>query len=109
MLCDRFPLPQFIPMDGPQIERMLPSRPNSRLLQRFNSWEQTVYKKIIPPDLLIVLVLDPEIAVERKREEDREFVLLRSSLIWNADWDQFPAIKIDTSHSKEQVFLSPKR
>ena len=108
VLCDRFPLPQFIPMDGPQIERMLPSRPNSRLLQRFNSWEQTVYKKIIPPDLLIVLVLDPEIAVERKREEDREFVLLRSSLIWNADWDQFPAIKIDTSHSKEQVFSESK-
>jgi len=103
VILDRFPLPQIKFMDGPQIERMTGSVPNNRLIQFLNLLEQRYYRKMILPDLLIVLCTDPEIAVRRKTDEAEASVRARSTEIWEIDWSKTPAHVINASHSKDEV------
>ncbi|MBD2355857.1 hypothetical protein H6G41_14730 [Tolypothrix sp. FACHB-123] len=108
VICDRFPIPQIKLMDGPQIERLVdPSQMNGFrkfLLQLEQHW----YQYITLPDLLIVLKLDPEIAVQRKTTEKESHVRPRSTEIWQLDWQETPAHVIDASRSKEEVIAELK-
>jgi thymidylate kinase len=108
VLCDRYPVPHIIPMDGPRINKLLVCRPESKLLHRLNHTEQEFYNQIILPEVLIVLLLNPDIAVTRKPDESRDFVFSRSSLVWEAYWDQTPAVIIDASLPIELVFAELK-
>jgi thymidylate kinase len=56
-----------------------------------------------PPDALIVLLVDPEVAVARKTEESADFVRARWVEIWQVDWDGMGAHVIDAGQSKEEV------
>jgi len=86
-----------------EIERMTGSVPNNRLIQFLNLLEQRYYRKMILPDLLIVLCTDPEIAVRRKTDEAEASVRARSTEIWEIDWSKTPAHVINASHSKDEV------
>jgi thymidylate kinase len=103
VLCDRFPLPQLMPMDGPWIGRILSIRPHDRLLKYFYYKEQDLYQKIQLPDVLIILRLDPEIAIQRKPEEASVTVYNRSLLIWELGEEKIGAIVIDASQSKGDI------
>ena len=121
VIVDRFPLPQIQTMDGPRTERfinelmdsgraegfMKPHR-TDRLAKLLVRREQDYYHQIMAPKLTMVLRLDPEIAVQRRTDEDATFVRERSTEIWNLNWEGADAHVIDGSKSKTDVLTDLK-
>ena len=121
VILDRFPLPQIQLMDGLQVERFirelqagsqakqfLSPQLNSRLAKFLINLEENYYYQIVTPELLIVLRVDPEIAVQRKTDEDPASVQVRSSEIWNLNWEGTSVHVIDASKSKIDVIAEIK-
>lgn len=121
VILDRFPLSQIRLMDGPQADRFIgelmdgpqadqflsPHR-GSRLTKTLVNLEESYYHQIAPPELLIVLRVDPEIAVQRKTEEEATFVRERSREIWGLNWEHTEVHRIDASQSKSDVLKQLK-
>lgn len=116
VILDRFPHPLIQLMDGPQTARFLGRlaekphsrqwlRPNrtSRLARALVRLEESYYRQIVPPGLLIVLRVDPEIAVQRKTDENAALVRERSTEIWKLDWDGTRAHVLDASRPRAEV------
>jgi thymidylate kinase len=103
VILDRFPLEQITFMDGPQAARMTSKLPKTKFLKSLINWEESYYRKIALPDLLLLLLANPEIAVKRKTDEVEEEVRARSNEIWEIDWKQTPAKVIDANRSKKEV------
>ena len=121
VIFDRFPLRQIQLMDGAQCEQFiskLTETPQAKLFMspHQNSWlarilvrlEESYYSQILLPDLLIVLRVDPKIAVERKTDEDSDSVRERSNEIWNIDWEHTDTHIMDASQSKTDVLTRLK-
>jgi thymidylate kinase len=91
-------------MDGPQCEQALTAlKKVSWLHKRLAKWEASYYEQIQLPDLLIVLKLQPELAVQRKKEETEKSVHARSSEVWELDWTKKSACVIDASLPQKDV------
>ena len=108
VVCDRWPLPMLSMMDTPRIRRNLRSDVDGRLLRALAALELKYYRTITRPDVLIVLLVDPEIAVARKPEEPADFVRGRWTEMWQVDWDALGAHVIDASRSREEVLARVK-
>ena len=108
VLCDRYPIPQVELMDGPQAERITRGLQSNWLVRSLVELERQYYQQIMPPELLIVLRLDPDIAVQRKTDEDAASVRARSTEIWELDWQQTRAYTVDASHSVQEVLSELK-
>jgi len=121
VILDRFPLPQIKLMDGPQAERFirqLMDGPQAKLFMspHLNSpiakflvrLEESYYRRIEIPELLMVLRLDPEIAVQRKTGDDATTVRERSREIWAVNWEDTNAHVIDGSKPKADVLTAVK-
>jgi thymidylate kinase len=108
VICDRYPLPQIEYMDGPQSDRMTRNVPGNAIIRFLGRLEKRYYRSLTWPELLIILKVDPEIAVQRKEDEDAESVRPRSQEIWELDWSQTPAHVIDAGRSKVQVMRELK-
>ena len=105
VLCDRFSFPGFMVMDGPQCEQALISlEKTSRFHRLLAKLETFYYEQIMPPDLLIVLKVKPELAIHRKREESEVSVRARSTEVWGLDWMEKSAFVIDAGLAREEVF-----
>ncbi len=107
VVADRFPLPQISLMDGGA--GVLPSSSGNRLDRWMAEKVNEYYARIRPPELLIVLRVDPEVAVRRKTEETEESVRARSTEVWHLDWSDTGAHVVDAGESKEGVLLAVKR
>jgi thymidylate kinase len=103
VICDRFPLPRMIFMDGPQIERMAGTFPNNWFIRLLGRLESRYYRFISLPDLLCVLKVDPDTAVERKSDETAAFVRARTKEIWENNWEGSTVHVIDANRSKMEV------
>jgi hypothetical protein len=121
VLLDRFPMAQIQLMDGPQVERFVRQLQAGPEAKRFLSprlahhlvsflmkLEENYYHRIIDPELMVVLRVDPEIAVQRKTNEDASAVRQRSSEIWNLNWEYTDAYVIDASKSEIDVMAELK-
>jgi thymidylate kinase len=108
VVCDRFPLPQLTLMDAPRLARTLPPGAPSRLGRRLASLERGYYERLALPDLLIVLRVEPEVAVARKAEEAPDFVRARSREIWEMTWQQGPARLVDANRPAADVLATVK-
>jgi thymidylate kinase len=109
VLCDRYPLPQVSLMDGAVTARMRDPARWGRWARSLATLERHYYERIASPDILIVLRLDPDTAVERKRGvEPESSVRPRSEEIWRMDWHGTPAIVIDASSPKGLVLSEIK-
>ncbi|MBI3174640.1 MAG: hypothetical protein HYZ25_13030 [Chloroflexi bacterium] len=102
-LCDRYSFPGFMHMDGPQCEGAVQSERVTGLRKFLIEQEKNFYQHIPPPDLLIVLKLDPEIAIQRKTEETALSVRARSTEVWGLDWDAVSGHIIDASRPRDEV------
>jgi thymidylate kinase len=109
VILDRFPLSQIKFMDGPQAARMTGSVSKRRMVKLLIKMEEDYYKKISLPDLIIVLLADPNIAARRKTDEREDEVRARSTEIWEIDWSQIPVQIIDANQTKENVLLEAKK
>ncbi len=121
VLLDRFPMAQIEQMDGMQTERFIRTihegprrdqilcpRPDSRLARYLVKLEEGYYHRILQPDLLAVLRVHPDIAVQRKTDEEPASVHRRSSEIWALDWKDSGAFVIDSSQPKAVVLATLK-
>jgi hypothetical protein len=70
--------------------------------------EKRLYQQIMPPEVLIVLRLNPDLAVQRKTDESPESVRRRSALVWDINWQETPAFVVDASQTKEAVLMQLK-
>lgn len=107
-ICDRFPLPRVMSTDGPECEQMTSPCEANRFIRFLAGLETKYYQQIMPPDLLVVLRVDPEIAVERRPDEDEASVRRRSAEVWQLDWEQIPAHVIDAHQPKAEVLAELK-
>jgi thymidylate kinase len=121
VILDRFPLNQIELMDGPQNRRFvdklmkgspangrLSPRVTSPLTRRLIELEESYYRRLGMPDLIIVLRVDPEIAVQRKSNEDPASVRKRSREIWELKWERMNVHVIDGGKSKDEVLAELK-
>jgi thymidylate kinase len=65
--------------------------------------ERRYYQAITPPDVLIVLRVDPEIAVTRQPTEPADSIRSRWREVWSVDWDAVPAHVVDAGQAREVV------
>jgi thymidylate kinase len=101
VLCDRYSFPGFLTTDGPQCERAVASSDRTnRLLEVLTRLESFYYRQIQLPDLLIVLKVNPDLAVKRKVDETEASVRARSAEVWDLDWSTMSACVVDASRSK---------
>jgi hypothetical protein len=120
-ILDRYPLSRVQIMDGRQTERFidqlmggpqagqfLSPRPTHRLARALVGIEERYYRQVARPELLIVLRVDPEVAVQRKPGEDATSVRERTRAIWDLDWEQANAHVIDAGKPKEAVLAELK-
>jgi thymidylate kinase len=108
VVCDRFPLRQLSLMDAPQVERHRPNADAGRLDRGLAARERRYYRALTAPDVLVVLRVDPEIAVARKPEEAPDFVRGRWREIWEIDWPAVPAHVVDAGRSMSEVLSEVK-
>jgi thymidylate kinase len=109
VISDRFPLPWVEKMDGSRASRFLAAPQVSPLARWLAQRERLYYDSILPPDLLIVLRVRPEVAVDRKRDEEPSDVRDRNAEIWQADWEGSQAHVLDASRPKDLVLSELKR
>ncbi len=107
-IFDRFPMEEIMLMDGPQIARMTIHIKNNRLLKWLISIEENFYKRINKPDLIILLKLDPSIAIQRKHDESEKSVRPRSEEIMKLEINDKAVISLDASRPKETVLNQVK-
>jgi thymidylate kinase len=109
VICDRYPLPQVSLMDGAVTARMKDPSRWGGWARSLATLERRYYDRIASPDILIVLRLDPDIAVERKHGvEPESSVRPRSEEIWRIDWRGTPAVVVDAASTKDQVLSEVK-
>lgn len=106
-ICERYPVPQMRSHVGPSIPALLSGRPTS-LANRLRDIEAKYYDRILPPDTLLVLRLDPELAVLRKPEEPADYVRERGRAVWDTDWSGIPAHCVDASRPLTEVLRDLK-
>ena len=101
VISDRFPLPQITLMDNARTGALpgLERRPIARWLARR---EADYYTRIGSPDLLVVLRVDPDVAVARRPEQDSDFVRRRAEEVWAAEWGP-ETVVVDASRPREAV------
>ena len=102
-ICDRYPVPHVQLMDGPQAARAVAGRRVNRLAKWLIQAEEGYYRQIMTPELLIVLKVNPDVAVQRRGDEDAAFVRKRCQEIWELDWQHTPARVIDAGRSRPEV------
>ncbi len=104
VVSDRWPLPQLSLMDCSRVGWILGGTgPRSRLIRRLAEAERRIYAQIGLPDVLVVLRVDPEIAVQRRPEDDREYVRTRNAEVFDADWSATPAVVLDATQAPDRV------
>ncbi|MFA9432465.1 hypothetical protein [Egicoccus sp. AB-alg2] len=102
VVCDRHPLPMLRTMDGPRIARIpdLQRRPLARWLARA---EARYYRRMPPPDLLLVLRASPDVALKRRPEQDRDFVRRRAEEIDRVPWRGRNVVVVDADRPLKEV------
>jgi thymidylate kinase len=108
VIADRFPLPQLTAMDAPRVRPAPGPGAPSRFLSFLAALERRYYDAISQPDVLIVLRVDPDVAVARKPEESAEFVRARWQEIWEIDWEATHAHVVDAGGSETDVLTKVK-
>ena len=103
VLCDRYPHPRLRSMEAPLIASRTSDGLDNRLVRTLIAIEERYHRSIAPPELLVVLRVDPEIAVQRKTEERPETVRERGAEVWNIDWRGSRAQVVDASQAEDAV------
>ena len=103
VICDRWPLKCLTLMDGPRICDPTPTMFARRWIAALKKQEAAYYRKFAAPDVLLVLVVHPDVAVARKTTESELSVRPRSQEVWQTDWEAQGATVIDASAEADEV------
>lgn len=108
VLAERYPIAQNQPLVGPCIRGFVALAPNRRLALLLRSAEEWYYRQILPPDLVVVLRVEPEVAVRRKTTEPPDYVRRRARIIWDVDWSATRARVVDAGRPLVEVVTELK-
>jgi thymidylate kinase len=104
VVSDRMPLSVLRTMDGPRASWLGDDGGLGRVARRLVALEASYYARIRPPDVLIVLRVDPEIALARVTGGDEAtFVRDRNAEILRVDWSDTSAVVIDATRPLPEV------
>ena len=95
-------------MDGAVTARMADPARWGRLASSLARREQRSYERITYPDVLVVLRVEPDVVVERRRADPESMLRSRSAEVWSMDWRRTPAVVIDGSLPKDEVLSAVK-
>ncbi len=107
-LCERYPIPETAAHVGPCIAGLKAGVPVGRLAALLRSAEERYYRLIAPPDVVIVLRVDPETAARRKTTEPADYVRARSRVVWETDWSATGARVVDADRPLADVLSELK-
>jgi thymidylate kinase len=107
-LCERYPVPQNRLLVGPEIARLLGHGRDTPLARRLMRLERSYYRRITPPDVMMVLLVEPELAVRRKTDEPADYVRARARVIWETDWTGTGAHLVDAGRTLPEVVADLK-
>jgi len=87
VLFDRYPLPWVRlatrPVDGPRIAELgVPAQ--GGLLAAMRRREEAIYRRIPPPDLVILLTIDPTVALARKESANPDGIAAKAGAVLEA-------------------------
>jgi thymidylate kinase len=102
-VCERYPIREDRLLVGPAIARDLPPGPVSRLTRFLMRRERRYYERVVPPDVLVVLNVDPVTAVRRKTSEPADYVRERARATSAVDWTQARARVVDAARPLDEV------
>jgi hypothetical protein len=121
VLLDRLPLPRIRLMDAARTRdfvRQLGAREQSpqhlqptgtsRWVLRLVELEERYYQRIVPPDLTVVLRVDPQVAVRRKTEDNSAWVVERATEIWDLNWEDSGVHVVNANRIREEVLAELK-
>jgi len=104
VVSDRMPLSVLRTMDGPRASWLSGDLRLGHVARRLIALEASYYAKIRPPDVLVVLRADPEVAVLRVTGGDEPgFVRDRNAEILQVDWPAMSAVAIDAARPLPEV------
>ncbi|MDN6571046.1 MAG: hypothetical protein L0L22_08615 [Staphylococcus equorum] len=104
VICDRYPQSEVLGInDGPLLFSWVNS--DSKLKRKIARWEKGIYEqaKILKPDLIVKLLISPEIAIKRKPEENLDNINQKVKIIEEIKIPANNTIKIDASKPLERV------
>lgn len=107
-LTERYPVAQNQALVGPCVRRFVALARHSRLAVLLRAAEEFYYRQILPPDHILVLRVDPEVAVRRKTTEPSEYVRRRARIIWDVDWSDTSAHVVDAGRPLADVVAELK-
>lgn len=107
-LCERHPVVQNRLLVGPEIGRLIGHGRDTPVARRLMRAEQWYYRHITPPDVMIVLMLDPELAVQRKWNEPPDYVRARARIVAETDWSGTGAHVVDAGRPLPDVLSDLK-
>jgi thymidylate kinase len=101
-ICEEYPIEQNRALAGPAIPGLLTARggPAAEWLRRVEAW---YYERILRPDGICVLRLDPDLAAQRKSDQPADFVRSHGRIIWETDWSSTGAHVVDASRPLAEV------
>ena len=102
-VCERYPIPVSYALAGPSRARGLALDAESKIARGLRQLEEQLYDRMTPPELSIVLRVEPEVAVRRKTDEPEEYVRARARRMWTTDWTSAHARVIDAGRELEDV------
>ena len=108
VVTERYPIPANYFLAGPSGAQGLGTPVDNRVTRQLRRWEASYYERMSPPDVPIVLQLDPESAVRRKPEEPSDYVRGRAQAVWQTDWTQVGADVIDAGRPLAEVLRDLK-
>ena len=94
-ICERFPIEENRMLAGPCLDRAPYVGYAGGLAAVMRRLEARYYRQILEPELLLVLRLDPEVAVRRKTTEPADYVRARARVVWETDWPATRARVVD--------------
>ena len=100
VVTDRFPSINLDTMDCPRIAA---TNVSSKALA---SREERFYRRMGTPDLRLILMVPPDVAVARRPEQDQDFVARRANEVYRRNWDEPGVVMIDGQASIEDVKAS---
>lgn len=106
VISDRFPIPH-LNMDSPVMDALSGNVRDNVLLRYLKKLEEGYYCGIRLPELLVVLLLDPEIAVERS-QDDSDYVRARHEQIRKVNWRDMGAHIVDSGRPAPEVLSELK-
>ncbi|HXM37881.1 MAG TPA: hypothetical protein VN908_04375 [Gemmatimonadales bacterium] len=107
-ICERYPTPEGWALAGPSDVQGHALDATSPLAEQLRRWERRYYDRMTAPDLVFLLQVDPETAVNRKTNEPAAYVRERARLTWETDWSRSGAQIVDATQPLPQVVAALK-